>query len=172
MSLLGVAVATALEHSYGDGWESAAKKVLGAALLVCGLAFLVKALLQPRLVAGGPFRLSTTDRMRAFTIGVIGGFVVGLTSVGSGTFFGLTMMIFFPLSMAQIVGTDRVLRVALATTLFLSGVKLINFRGSDDVVIAGAGVALLAGTVAVVRALRRRAAARVLVDPVEEAAGS
>jgi len=145
-----------------------------------------------------------------------------LTSVGSGTFFGLTMMIFFPLSMAQIVGTDivhaaallwvagfghivagnvafsamawlllgsipgvlvgsqftvragdRFLRVALATTLFLSGVKLIDFRGADQVVLAGASAALLAALVVVVLALRRRArVAPVLVDAVEEAAGS
>ena len=34
------------------------------------------------------------------------GFVVGLTSVGSGTFFGLMMVIVFPLSASAIVGTD------------------------------------------------------------------
>ena len=49
---------------------------------------------------------------------------------------------------------DRVLRVALATTLSLSGVKLIDFPGADGIVIAGASVALLAGLVVVVRALR------------------
>ena len=67
---------------------------------------------------------------------------------------------------------DRVLRVALATTLSLSGVKLIDFPGADEIVIAGASVALLAGLVVVVRALRRRAAAMRLVDPVEEVVGS
>ena len=38
-------------------------------------------------------------------IGVVGGFIVGLTSVGSGTIFGLVMMIAFPLTAAKIVGT-------------------------------------------------------------------
>ena len=33
------------------------------------------------------------------------GVLVGLTSVGSGTFFGLVMMIAFPLTSAKIVGT-------------------------------------------------------------------
>src|SRR5262245_18812218 len=46
LSLAGVGVATLLEHAYGEGWEDAAKKVLGVALLLCGLAFLVKALLH------------------------------------------------------------------------------------------------------------------------------
>jgi uncharacterized membrane protein YfcA len=39
-------------------------------------------------------------------LGLSGGFVVGLTSVGSGTFFGLVMLIVYPLTAAKIVGTD------------------------------------------------------------------
>ena len=39
-------------------------------------------------------------------IGAVFGFVVGLTSVGSGTFFGLAMLLLFPLSASRIVGTD------------------------------------------------------------------
>ena len=223
LSLAGVAVATALEHAYGDSWENAAKKVLGVALLLCGLAFLVKALLHAREVKAS-FRMVAHDRVRAVAIGVVGGFIVGLTSVGSGTFFGLTMMLFFPLSMAQIVGTDivhaaallwvagfghivagnvdfnamawllvgsvpgvlvgsqftvragdRFLRVALATTLFLSGVKLIDFPGANVVVVVGAAVALTAGAAVVVRALRRRAAeaaVRALPERAGEATGS
>jgi uncharacterized membrane protein YfcA len=212
MSLAGVGAATLLEHAYGDSWEDAAKKVLGGALLVCGLAFLVKALLHPR-PWHPEFRLTPGDRIRAVTIGVIGGFIVGLTSVGSGTFFGLTMMLFFPLSMAQIVGTDivhaaallwvagaghivagnvdfhamywlllgsvpgvlvgsqftvragdRVLRFALASTLFLSGVKLVDFPGADELVIAGAGLVLLAGLIALGHTLRSRSAPARLGD--------
>jgi uncharacterized membrane protein YfcA len=34
------------------------------------------------------------------------GFVVGLTSVGSGTFFGLVMVLVYPLTVPKIVGTD------------------------------------------------------------------
>src|SRR5439155_2975563 len=33
-------------------------------------------------------------------------FVVGLTSVGSGTFFGLVMVLVYPLTLPKIVGTD------------------------------------------------------------------
>jgi uncharacterized protein len=220
LSLAGVALATYLEHAYGDSWENDAKKVLGVTLVICGAAFLVKALMRAR-TSETDFRLTGNDRVKAVAIGAVGGFIVGLTSVGSGTFFGLTMMLFFPLSMAQIVGTDivhaaallwvagfghivagnvafnamawlligsipgvligshftvragdRVLRVALATTLFLSGVKLIDFPGSDEVVLTGAAIALLAAAAAGAGALRRRPAARPLVDGVEEATGS
>ena len=39
-----------------------------------------------------PFILSTRDRAIAVATGIVGGFVVGLTSVGSGTLFGLVML--------------------------------------------------------------------------------
>jgi uncharacterized membrane protein YfcA len=39
-------------------------------------------------------------------IGLVGGFVVGLTSVGTGVFFGLTLLVVFPLRAHKVVGTD------------------------------------------------------------------
>ena len=44
--------------------------------------------------------------MIAVAIGAFGGFVVGLTSVGSGTFFGLAMLFAYPLTAPKMVGTD------------------------------------------------------------------
>ena len=222
MSLLGVWVATWLGNTYGDSWEHAAKEILGVALLLCGIGFFVKAFLRPRVTVPH-FRLARSDKIHAVAVGAVGGFVVGLTSVGSGTFFGMSMMLLFPLSMAQIVGTDivhaaallwvagfghiiagnvdfhamawllvgsipgvligsqftvhageRVLRIALATTLFLSGVKLIDFPGADGVVVAGIGIACAVGLATGARGVRRRVGARTtpLPDQAGEAAGS
>src|SRR5205823_5693101 len=53
-----------------------------------------------------PFLLERRDRIIAFALGAVCGFVVGLTSVGSGTFFGLVMVLVFPLTIPKIVGTD------------------------------------------------------------------
>jgi uncharacterized membrane protein YfcA len=53
-----------------------------------------------------PFILRRRDRLIAVAIGAVFGFVVGLTSVGSGTFFGLVMVMVYPLTVAKIVGTD------------------------------------------------------------------
>jgi uncharacterized membrane protein YfcA len=216
MSLVGVVVASALERGYGKDWETTAKQILGVALVLCGIGFLVKALLRPHIRAGA-FDLAPRDKAFAVLIGAFGGFIVGLTSVGSGTFFGLAMMLLFPLSMAQLVGTDIVhaaallwvagaghiiagnvdfhatawllvgsipgvligsqytvrarddlLRIALATTLFLSGVKLIDFAGSDVVVGVGAGLAILAALVMGVRSLAVRRSAKVAA-PAENA---
>jgi uncharacterized membrane protein YfcA len=104
-SLLGVALATWLKHRYGDGFEDTAQRILGIALVIGGLAFLVKSFLQSR-GDDAPFLLARQDRLTAVLLGLSGGFIVGLTSVGSGTFFGLVMLIAFPLTAAKIVGTD------------------------------------------------------------------
>jgi uncharacterized membrane protein YfcA len=198
-SLLGVAVSWWLKREYGEGYEDAAKAVLGIALVVCGIGFLVKAYLHST-PEDKPFILQRRDRVIAVATGVVGGCVVGLTSVGSGTLFGLVMLIAFPLTAVKIVGTDifhaalllaiagagqlvaghvdlgatgwlligsvpgvliggrltlrlpdRALRVALAATLTLSGVKLLDPPGSDLIVLAGA---LLAAGVAFVYAAR------------------
>ena len=42
----------------------------------------------------------------AVCIGVVGGFIVGLTSVGSGTLFALAMLLAYPLAAKYVVGTD------------------------------------------------------------------
>jgi hypothetical protein len=46
------------------------------------------------------------DKAAAVLIGLVGGYIVGLTSVGSGVFFGLTLLIVFPLRAHKVVGTD------------------------------------------------------------------
>ena len=53
-----------------------------------------------------PFLMTRRDKGIAFALGATCGFVVGLTSVGSGTFFGLVMVLVFPLTLPKIVGTD------------------------------------------------------------------
>lgn len=51
MSLLGVTVATWMKHHYGAGVETTQKQILGVSLLVCGLGFLIKALMRYRAPA-------------------------------------------------------------------------------------------------------------------------
>jgi uncharacterized protein len=102
LSLAGVEVAS----SFGDGADSAFQRLVGAALVVCGLGYLAKTLLRRMNVSDLPFLLRGRDKAIAVTIGATCGFVVGLTSVGSGTFFGLAMLMLYPLTAQKIVGTD------------------------------------------------------------------
>jgi uncharacterized membrane protein YfcA len=206
-SLIGVAVSWWLKKEYGEGYEDTAKAILGLALVACGIAFLVKAYLHS-YPEDKPFFLTNRDRIIAVATGVVGGFIVGLTSVGSGTLFGLVMMIAFPLTAVRIVGTDifhaavllavagvgqlvvghvdlgatgwlligsvpgvliggrltlrlpdRALRIALASVLTLSGVKLLNPPGSDAIVMAGAALAVIVAVVQAARWLAGRSAA-------------
>ncbi|MSO58141.1 MAG: sulfite exporter TauE/SafE family protein [Thermoleophilia bacterium] len=104
-SLVGVALGWWLKARYGDGYEAGAKAILGVALVVCGIGFLIKTYLHTA-PDDRPFLLRDRDRVIAVTVGVVGGFVVGLTSVGSGTLFALVMVLAFPLTAAKVVGTD------------------------------------------------------------------
>jgi uncharacterized protein len=106
MSLLGVSLSAYLERHYGEGVSSAEGKAIGVALIVGGVGFLAKTFIRPKELVDGHFRLDRRDRLVAVTIGASCGFIVGLTSVGSGTFFGLLMLLIFPMAAAQIVGTD------------------------------------------------------------------
>jgi uncharacterized protein len=106
MSLLGVVVATWLSH-HSSGAENIEAYAIGVALVVGGVGLVAKTFIQRGVQPDdAPFLLTRRDRIIAFTIGAVCGFVVGLTSVGSGTFFGLIMVLVFPLTLPKIVGTD------------------------------------------------------------------
>ncbi len=174
-SVAGVYVVELLKDRYGDGVNDIATTILGVALIVVGIGFFAKTYIQRRPTDDRPYRLRERDRVAAVLIGLAGGFVLGLTSVGSGTFFGLMLILLFPLTAAKIVGTDifhaaillwaagishlvagnvdlsatgwlalgsipgvlagsqltvrmpeRAIRTALATVLFLAGLKLVG----------------------------------------------
>jgi uncharacterized protein len=114
-SLLGVWVATYLTDRYGDSVDSVQGRVLGYTLLFGSLAFVVKALVHRSGPAASLGRLSPRDRIVAVSIGLVGGFIVGLTSVGSGTLFALAMLLAYPLAAKYVVGTD----IAHAAALLL-----------------------------------------------------
>jgi uncharacterized protein len=107
MSLVGVEVADWLERNRGDGVESASAKVIGGALVLGALGLLAKTYVRRGIQPdNAPFLLGGREHVIAFTLGATGGFIVGLTSVGSGTFFALVMLTVFPLTAVKIVGTD------------------------------------------------------------------
>ena len=101
LSLVGVELA----NKIGDGSMTSLQKVVGGALVVGGAGFLARTFLRGK-GDDAPFLLSNRDRALAVAIGAFGGFVVGLTSVGSGTFFGLAMLFAYPLTAPKMVGTD------------------------------------------------------------------
>ena len=120
MSLVGVWLANWLNDRYGDDLESVMAQVLGAALLFGCAGLLAKTFIKAKeLEEDEGFTLSVRDKIAAFVIGFFGGFIVGLTSVGSGVFFGLTLLVLFPLRAHKVVGTDIFHAAAL---LYVAGV--------------------------------------------------
>jgi uncharacterized protein len=141
MSLAGVQTAEWLQSRYGDGVESTSAKVIGAALILGGLGFLAKTFVNRGVQPDdAPFLLRNRDRVIAVALGGVGGYIVGLTSVGSGTFFALVMLLVFPLTAAKIVGTDIFHAAAL---LWVAGIAHL-IHGNVDL---GAMGWLLLGSV-------------------------
>ena len=106
MSVLGVWVGVQLTERYGDDIESAMGQVLGAALLFGAAGLVAKSVIRTQEIGKPRWRLNRRDKIAAVLIGVFGGFIVGLTSVGSGVFFGLTLLVIFPMRAHRVVGTD------------------------------------------------------------------
>jgi uncharacterized membrane protein YfcA len=135
-SLLGVLAS----HHVGESAETTQKFILGVALVVCGLGYLAKVIARGKINGDTLTHLSRRDKAIALALGAAGGFVVGLTSVGSGTFFGLVLMLAFPLSAARLVGTDIFHAAAL---LWVAGIAHL---ASGNVDLAAMG-SLLVGSI-------------------------
>ena len=107
-SVVGVFTLDRLEHAAGTDVETLIRDVLGAALVVVGATLLVRTLLHRRARPGREIetRLERRQKLLAVGVGLVFGYVLGLTSVGSGTFFGMALLLFFPLSASRVVGTD------------------------------------------------------------------
>jgi len=120
LSLAGVGVATVIKHHYGGSAQNIESYAVGGALVAGGIGFLAKTFIKRGIKpSDAPFLLNRRDKVLAVIIGAVFGFVVGLTSVGSGTFFGLVMVLVYPLTMPKIVGTDIFHAAAL---LWVAGV--------------------------------------------------
>jgi uncharacterized protein len=91
-SLLGVVLGTHLKDH-----QQLMNYLLGGALLFGACGLVAKSFVRKKVIGEDDrFDMVWRDRLAAIAIGLVGGFIVGLTSVGSGTFFGLTMLFVFP----------------------------------------------------------------------------
>lgn len=105
-SVFGVWLSAWLAHRYGDSVNSLSARILGGALLFGCVGLAAKTFVRPKEVPDVPFVLARRDRTAAVLIGLVGGVVVGLTSVGTGVFFGLSLLVLFPLRARKVLGTD------------------------------------------------------------------
>jgi uncharacterized protein len=132
----GVLVLRAL----GDGAvvQARIKQVLGVALLVAASSIAAKGLLQVRAarralgmtsggpVAAKPFQLRPLPTV---LIGVVGGLVVGMTSVGSGSLMIVMLLVLYPmLRSSELVGTDLVQAIPLVASAAVGHLLFGDFQ--------------------------------------------
>ena len=106
LALAGVVVSYVLRNQISNA-ETILGYAIGVALIGGGAGFLAKSFVKRGVQpSAAPFIMSRRDKLIALGTGAVFGFIVGLTSVGSGTYFGLMMVLVYPLAMPRIVGTD------------------------------------------------------------------
>lgn len=115
-SLLGIWFVHHLYSVVGGRAETFIVRMLGIMLIVVAVALIFKN--NPTLKAWGKRLHVTQSRWRlgiAILTGLVLGFLVGITSVGSGTLFGVVLIVVFGLGTKRMVGTD-VFHAAMLTT--------------------------------------------------------
>jgi uncharacterized protein len=106
LAIVGVTVSYVLRNQISNA-ETIIGYAIGVALIGGGAGFLAKSFVKRGVQpSDAPFIMSRRDKLIALSTGAVFGFIVGLTSVGSGTYFGLMMVMVYPLAMPRIVGTD------------------------------------------------------------------
>jgi uncharacterized protein len=107
-SLLGVWTVDRLHEAHGDAFEPVLLGALAVALVLVSAAILGRALFV-RNIADRERETAVLDgnrRWMTLGIGAVLGFILGLTSVGSGALIGLALILVFQLSPRRVVGTD------------------------------------------------------------------
>jgi uncharacterized membrane protein YfcA len=103
----------------GDNVGDNIKTILGVVLLIAAGAMIVRSYISRNrtgTLEGEAARQVPVRRGATLLVGVLGGFVVGMTSVGSGSLMIVAMMLLYPmLSSKELVGTDLVQAVPLVT---------------------------------------------------------
>jgi uncharacterized membrane protein YfcA len=100
-AVIGVVLVSTIHSLHGKGilWGVA------VALLLTSLITLARALFVSKLVERHAAPLGPRTRLAAIGLGFVLGFILGVTSVGSGALIGLALMLVFRLTPHRVVGT-------------------------------------------------------------------
>ncbi len=107
-AVLGVYVISILQRSIGEEeLDSIVYALLGGTLLMVGIITLARALILSDLIEEREdFVLQRRHKVAAVVIGVTTGFVIGITSAGSGTVIAILLIAIYRLTPQKVVGTD------------------------------------------------------------------
>jgi uncharacterized protein len=103
----GVYVLTLLEDWLGHDFEDAVIAILAGALLLTGAATLVRAFLKRMHEREREtITMERRHKVAAVALGLCVGFVLGVTSAGSGALIAVGLILLFRLAPRRVVGTD------------------------------------------------------------------
>ena len=107
-ALGGVYVVEALEKAYGNGFNDLMLGLLAVALLLTGAATLARSIFLKQLAdrERDSIPMETRHKVGAVLLGLFVGFVLGLTSAGSGALIAVGLILIFRLVPTRVVGTD------------------------------------------------------------------
>jgi uncharacterized membrane protein YfcA len=108
--------------------DKALKLCIGFALLLAASTYALRLYVNLRKVRGGSGDADPNPRIRpvpTLLVGALGGLLVGITSVGSGSVIMVALLMLYPgLSAVKLVGTDLVQAVPLVLAAALSNIAL------------------------------------------------
>lgn len=107
-AIFGVQLVSWLQGRLGEEkLDSLVYAVLGGTLLMVGIITLARALILARTInERDGFEIELRHKVAAVTIGLTCGFVIGVTSAGSGTVIAVLLIAVFRLTPKHVVGTD------------------------------------------------------------------
>ncbi|MGH3108060.1 MAG: sulfite exporter TauE/SafE family protein, partial [Rubrobacter sp.] len=139
--LLGVGTLEWIKGSFDPARvESIMITIIAATLVLVGVSLIYRDYFMPKRYEGAkPGRWDGKSRMsrrrRAYTVlfGALGGYLVGLTSIGSGSVMAVILLLLYPIAPAVIVGTDITHAMVLS---FVVGIAHMT-QGNVDFALAG-----------------------------------
>ncbi len=151
-AVAGVAVIETLQARVGeDELEGIIFGILGATLLVVGLATMLRTVFLPDVIKERyALHLYRRHIIAAIATGLITGFIIGLTSAGSGTLIAIILIAVFRLTPQRVVGTDifhaAILLWAASVAHFVGG--NIDFSLAGNILIGSVPGVLIGGRMA------------------------
>lgn len=107
-ALLGVAALELFQRELKGSFNSILIGAVAGAVLFAGVAVLARPLIARQTGAQerDEVPLEGRHKLAAVTVGAVVGFVLGITSVGSGALIGVALILLFRLTPRRMVGTD------------------------------------------------------------------
>lgn len=127
MAFLGPYLIDALTDDR-DQLEKTLKLCIGIALLLAASTYALRLYINLRRVRSGGVLPNDAPRIRpvpTLLVGMLGGLLVGVTSVGSGSVIMIALLMLYPgLSAVRLVGTDLVQAVPLVLSAALANIAI------------------------------------------------